>query len=115
MRHPLEEFDRMSIDWCIASELPLHLLLTKADKLKKNGIMKARMEVKKGLPEHPEGLISMQSFSASKGDGIADLERQLVLWMKPAVNAAGAKTEANAALDDAQSVSHTESTSPSED
>ena len=25
----------------------------------------------------------MQSFSASKGDGIADLERQLVLWMKP--------------------------------
>jgi hypothetical protein len=25
----------------------------------------------------------MQSFSASKGDGIADLERQLVIWMKP--------------------------------
>ena len=93
IRHPLKEFDRMIIDWCIASELPLHLLLTKADKLKKNGIMKAKMEVNKGLPEHPEGLISMQSFSASKGDGIADLERQLVLWMKPVVNAKAATEE----------------------
>jgi hypothetical protein len=25
----------------------------------------------------------MQSYSASKGEGIADLERQLVIWMKP--------------------------------
>ena len=83
IRHPLKEFDRMIIDWCIASGLPLHLLLTKADKLKKNGVMKAKMEVKKGLPEHPEGLITMQSYSASKGEGIADLERQLVIWMKP--------------------------------
>jgi len=83
IRHPLKEFDRMIIDWCIASDLPLHLLLTKADKLKKNGIMKAKTEVKKGLPEHPQGLITMQSFSASKGDGIADLERQLVHWLKP--------------------------------
>jgi hypothetical protein len=35
----------------------------------------------------------MQSFSASKGDGIADLERQLVLWMKPVVNAKAATEE----------------------
>jgi GTP-binding protein len=83
IRHPLKDFDLMIINWCIASHLPLHLLLTKADKLKKNGVFKAKMDVLKGLPEHPEGLISMQSFSASKGDGIADLERQLVLWMKP--------------------------------
>ena len=87
IRHPLKEFDLMIIDWCIASELPLHLLLTKADKLKKNGVLNAKTAVKKGLPEHPEGLITMQSFSASKGDGIADLERQLVLWMKPIINA----------------------------
>jgi len=92
IRHPLKDFDRMIIDWCIASELPLHLLLTKADKLKKNGILNAKTEVKKGLPEHPEGLISMQSFSASKGDGIADLERQIVLWMKPVMNAGPIET-----------------------
>lgn len=87
IRHPLKEFDLMIINWCIASDLPLHLLLTKADKLKKNGILKTKMEVTKGLPEHPEGLITMQSFSASKHDGIADLERQLVHWMKPVANA----------------------------
>jgi len=97
IRHPLKDFDLMIIDWCIASQLPLHLLLTKADKLKKNGVMKAKMDVKKGLPEHPAGLISMQSFSASKGDGIADLERQLVLWMKPVVDPEMANDEASQA------------------
>tara|TARA_B100000780_G_scaffold266278_1_gene222373 strand:- start:102 stop:806 length:705 start_codon:yes stop_codon:yes gene_type:complete len=99
IRHPLKEFDLMIINWCIVSELPLHLLLTKADKLKKNGIMKAKVEVRKGLPDHPEGLISMQSFSASKGDGIADLERQLVLWMKPAVNTQTITADPDAADD----------------
>ena len=57
----------------------------------------------------------MQSFSASKGDGIADLERQLVLWMKPAVNTEGAATDSDTAVKHEQSVSHTGQISPSED
>ena len=35
IRHPLKEFDRLMIDWANQSDLPLHILLTKADKLKK--------------------------------------------------------------------------------
>ena len=34
IRHPLKEFDRMMIDWAVQSDLPLHILLTKSDKLK---------------------------------------------------------------------------------
>ena len=83
IRHPLREFDLMIINWCIASELPLHILLTKSDKLKRNAMTNALRDVRKALPEHPEGLISLQSFSASKGDGLPELERQLVSLLKP--------------------------------
>ena len=83
IRHPMKEFDKMIIDWCIASELPLHILLTKADKFKRNAMMNALRDAKKSLPEHPEGLITLQTFSATKGDGLPELERQLVSLMKP--------------------------------
>ncbi len=83
IRHPLKEFDLMIINWCIASQLPLHLLLTKADKLKRNGIINALHTTQKALPDHPEGLISLQAFSASKSIGVSELERCLVDFMKP--------------------------------
>lgn len=83
IRHPMREFDRMIMDWCIASELALHILLTKADKVKRNAMMNTLRDVRKSLAEHPEGLITMQTFSSSKGDGLPELERQLVTLMKP--------------------------------
>ena len=86
IRHPLREFDLMIINWCIASELPLHILLTKSDKLKRNAMTNAVRNVSKALPKHPEGLITLQSFSASKGDGLPELERQLVSLLKPDLN-----------------------------
>ena len=35
IRHPLKEHDLVMVDWAVQSSLPLHLLLTKCDKLKK--------------------------------------------------------------------------------
>jgi GTP-binding protein len=34
-RRPLTPFDSNMVQWCEQQQLPLHLLLTKADKLKK--------------------------------------------------------------------------------
>lgn len=34
IRHPLTDFDRMMLDWSRAAGMPLHILLTKADKLR---------------------------------------------------------------------------------
>lgn len=57
----------------------------------------------------------MQSFSASKGDGIADLERQLVLWMKPATTPEEPIEEADeAAIDDVNEPITNDSTSTNE-
>jgi GTP-binding protein len=83
IRHPLREFDLMIIDWCIASELPLHILLTKSDKLTRNAMTNTLRDVRKALPEHTEGLITLQAFSASKSDGLPELERHLVSLIKP--------------------------------
>ena len=35
IRHPMKEFDQQMVSWSVQSELPVLLLLTKADKLKR--------------------------------------------------------------------------------
>lgn len=49
IRHPLKEFDRMMIDWAVQSNLPLHLLLTKSDKLKRGAAQNVMLEVRRSL------------------------------------------------------------------
>ena len=34
-RHPLKEFDQMLLNWAASCDMPIHVLLTKADKLKR--------------------------------------------------------------------------------
>ncbi|MFO6386022.1 YihA family ribosome biogenesis GTP-binding protein, partial [Pseudomonas aeruginosa] len=52
IRHPLTDFDRLMLDWAQASQLPIHVLMTKADKLAfgaaKNALLKVRREVQQG-------------------------------------------------------------------
>jgi GTP-binding protein len=82
IRHPMKPFDQMLIAWAIAADMPLHLLLTKADKLKRGAINQSLLKVRQSLPSSSANLISIQAFSALKGDGIQDLERQLLIWLR---------------------------------
>ena len=81
IRHPLTEFDRMMLDWSVASGMPLHILLTKADKLAfgaaKNALLKVRQEIRK---EWGEG-ISIQLFSAPKRMGVEEAQMVLAAWL----------------------------------
>jgi GTP-binding protein len=75
IRHPLKEFDRMMLDFCFASGLPCHLLLTKADKLSRNQAAQALAAMRKSFPE---GLhATAQVFSSTAGTGV-DEARQAV-------------------------------------
>lgn len=80
IRHPLKDLDQMMIDWALNRELPVHILLTKADKLSrsevKNIVIKVRLHY--ALADH---LISVQSFSSLKKEGVSDLITQLNHWM----------------------------------
>lgn len=82
IRHPMKPFDQILTDWAIASGMPLHLLLTKSDKLKRGAINQILLKVRQSLPSNSANLISLQAFSALKGDGIQNLERQLLIWLR---------------------------------
>ena len=78
IRHPMKEFDEMMIEWSIDSGLPLHILLTKADKLKRGGQQNSLLGLRKHLPTE----ITVQIFSATKKLGIKELERILTDWLE---------------------------------
>ena len=79
-RHPLQEFDQMMLSWAQSSHMPVHVLLTKADKLKsgaaKNTLLKVRREL-----EPIQELVSVQLFSSSKRTGLPELRKVLSEWL----------------------------------
>jgi GTP-binding protein len=65
IRRKLTDFDRQMIAFAESVDLPVHILLTKADKLKKGQAAKALLEVKNELG----GRATVQQFSALKRQG----------------------------------------------
>ena len=78
VRHPLKEFDRMMVQWAVQSELPLHLLLTKADKLKRGAAKNTLLAVKKDLKDLPD--VSVQLFSINQPESVGELRKRLTDW-----------------------------------
>ena len=81
IRHPLTDFDRLMLDWAQASQLPIHVLMTKADKLAfgaaKNALLKVRREVQQGWGD----VATLQLFSAPKRQGIDEAQMVLAQWL----------------------------------
>lgn len=79
IRHPLKDYDLQMLEWCQHMQTPVHVLLTKADKLKKGAASKQVLMVKKAIKE--EGFnASVQMFSALKKTGITELQTVLNEW-----------------------------------
>jgi len=80
VRHPLTEFDRHMLGWCRAAELPAHVLLTKADKLKRGPASATLHRVRRELAElHPHATV--QLFSSLKHTGLEEARRVLDRWL----------------------------------
>lgn len=79
-RHPLQDFDRMMLGWAGSCNMPVHILLTKADKLKKGPASNTLLSVRREL-ETIDGDISVQLFSALKRSGLDQLRQQLDHWL----------------------------------
>lgn len=86
IRHPLKDFDRMMLDFCEATGLACHVLLTKADKLSRNQAGQALLAMRKSLQAlRPEGF-SAQVFSSSDMTGV-DTARDVVRgWLDAAAD-----------------------------
>ena len=79
VRHPLTEFDWQMIDWCGNSSVPLHILLTKMDKINYGAAKNTLLQVEREL-EHVTFPLSLQLFSATKKKGIDDIHQILDDW-----------------------------------
>lgn len=80
IRHPLTEIDQQMIDWGIAAELPLLLLLTKADKLKRGAVASSLAQVRKAMANAPVPVESL-AFSATSRLGLNNAQSQLSAWL----------------------------------
>jgi len=82
IRHPLQKYDWQMIRWASKSEMPIHLLLTKSDKLKKGPASNTLLKVKQELAkEELTSNISLQTFSSLKKEGLDELNKCLEKWL----------------------------------
>jgi GTP-binding protein len=79
IRHPLKEFDQMMVGWAVQSELPVLLLLTKADKLKRGAAQNTLLTVRREVKDLPE--VRVQLFSALKNMGVDEVRPILTEWL----------------------------------
>lgn len=82
IRHPLKDLDQQMIEWAVASELPVLLLLTKADKLSQSERSKQVKMVREAILPF-QGDIQVEAFSALKRTGIDRLAAKLDAWFAP--------------------------------
>lgn len=75
-RHPLQKADQETLEWLSQYELPIHILLTKADKLTRNHGMQALQKTKQACKCYHG--VSLQLFSATKDIGV-DEAREYVM------------------------------------
>ncbi len=80
VRHPLQPFDRQMLDWALAAAMPVHILLTKADKLKKGPAKNTLLKLRGQLASHA-GMVTVQLFSALKHTGHEELVAVLNAWL----------------------------------
>ncbi|HAJ70986.1 MAG TPA: YihA family ribosome biogenesis GTP-binding protein, partial [Methylophilaceae bacterium] len=80
-RHPLTPLDRQMLDWFTPSRKPVHVLLTKSDKLSRSEstltLNKVRKELKEGWGEN----ITVQLFSSLKKLGVEEAETVIGKWL----------------------------------
>ena len=79
-RHPLTDLDERLLDWFALTGKPVHVLLTKSDKLSRQQATATLNRVKLYLLEHfPH--CSVQLFSSLKKTGAAEAEAVIGGWM----------------------------------
>ena len=80
IRRPLTDPDKQMLGWAVTASMPVHILLTKADKLKRGPAQSTLLSVRAELSAQSE-LISVQLFSSLKRQGVDELRRQLNQWL----------------------------------
>ncbi len=81
VRHPLKPFDRQILHWAEAAAMPVHILLTKADKLSRNKAAAALAAVRREL-KAIEVVAGIQLFSALNKAGVEEARERVLDWLE---------------------------------
>lgn len=79
-RHPLTEHDLTMLDFCAEAGRPVHVLLSKADKLSRSERMKTLRRVEGDLAALSPNF-SVQLFSATSREGLETAQEQIADWL----------------------------------
>lgn len=79
-RHPLTELDRQMIGWFAPSGRPIHVLLTKSDKLSRGPASATLLAVRKELAAFGPH-VTVQLFSSLKKTGVEECEAVVTRWL----------------------------------
>jgi len=82
-RHPLTTLDQQMLNWFAPSGRPVHVLLSKSDKLTRSASAQVLAQVKRELPKWGDQ-ITVQLFSSLKKTGMEEAESVVSGWMTPA-------------------------------
>lgn len=87
-RHPLKPLDQQMLTWGQAVDLPIHIVLNKADKLSRaqqqRTLNAVRQQLKQGRPSRH--LPTVQLCSTTTKLGLADCQQRIAQWLKPQTN-----------------------------
>ena len=89
IRHPLADYDRQMLSWGRRAGLPVLLLLTKADKLKRGAAQASRLAV---MREAADEGVRVETFSSTDRSGVEAVQTILDAWLQ--VSSATPKAEA---------------------
>lgn len=80
-RHPFTPLDLQLLKWIAPGGTPVHVLLTKADKLSRGAATAALKAATARLPDFVVAA-SVQLFSSPQGQGVDELKTRISRWMK---------------------------------
>jgi len=79
-RHPLTPYDSAMLDFCQSAGRPVHVLLSKCDKLSHSERLATLREVRTALASRSPGF-SAQLFSATTGEGLDEARAVIRRWL----------------------------------
>ena len=81
IRHPLKDYDRQILGYAIENGLPVHAVLTKADKLGRGAGMNVLQAVRKDLQASYGDSVSLQTLSSESKAGVDELRQVVAGWL----------------------------------
>ena len=85
IRHPFTDYDCQMLEWCRHTGMPVHILLTKSDKLGRGAAGNALLQVRQTLSkefcvERDQPWATVQLFSSLNGSGVEEAQARLDEW-----------------------------------